>query len=121
MNVLVLNAGSLTLKFQLVRTDADRMATDSDEKLARGTVGPIGGEAVYSIRGQPQNDDRGTAELRDHRAAIEFVLRWLVRAESGSGLAQIGEIDAVGHRVTHGALGAASRRQRRLSAAAERG
>ena len=35
MNVLVLNAGSATLKFQLVRTDPDRMTAGADEKLAR--------------------------------------------------------------------------------------
>ena len=43
MNVLVLNVGSSTLKFQLVRTDAERMAANSDERLARGTVERIGG------------------------------------------------------------------------------
>jgi len=101
VNVLVLNVGSSTLKFQLVRTDAARMAADQDEKLARGAVERIGGEAVYTLRGG-NNADRGTAELRDHRAAIEFILRWLVRPEAGADLAQIGEIEAVGHRVTHG-------------------
>jgi acetate kinase len=102
VNVLVLNVGSSTLKFQLVRTDAERMAADGDEKLARGAVERIGGEAVYAIRGGAANPDRGTAELRDHRAAIEFILRWLVRPGSETGLAQVGQIDAVGHRVTHG-------------------
>jgi acetate kinase len=102
VNVLVLNVGSSTLKFQLVRTDAERMAADRDEKLATGMVERIGGEAVYSVRGTAPTYARGTAELRDHRAAIEFVMRWVVGPESGSGLTHVGEIDAVGHRVTHG-------------------
>ena len=102
MNVLVLNAGSSTLKFQLVRTDAGRMADDRDEKLARGIVERIGGEAVFAMRGGSPTVDRGTAELRDHRATIEFILGWVVRPDSATGLGQVGEIEAVGHRVTHG-------------------
>ena len=43
MHVLVLNVGSSSLKFQLIRTDADRIATEADERLARGQVERIGG------------------------------------------------------------------------------
>ena len=50
MNVLVLNAGSSTLKFQLIRTDAERISEDADERLADGVVERIGGEAVISVR-----------------------------------------------------------------------
>jgi acetate kinase len=102
VNVLVLNAGSSTLKFQLVRTDADRMAADRDEKLARGSIERIGGEAVYAVRAGSGNVERGTAALRDHRAAVEFILRWLVNEASGADVGQVGDIEAVGHRVTHG-------------------
>ena len=51
MNVLVINAGSSTLKFQLVRTDAERIAAHTDEKLARGQIERIGGEAVRVASG----------------------------------------------------------------------
>lgn len=102
MNVLVLNAGSSTLKFQLVRTDADRMGADRDERLARGNIERIGGEAVYGVRAGSGNVKRGTASLRDHRAAVEFILRWVVNEASAAGIAQVGDIEAVGHRVTHG-------------------
>ncbi|HEX2778053.1 MAG TPA: acetate kinase [Gemmatimonadaceae bacterium] len=102
MNVLVLNVGSSTLKFQLVRTDAERMAANSDEKLARGVVERIGGEAVYTLRGGDGQPQRGTAQLRDHRSVVEFVVKWLVSADSKSGIARIADIDGVGHRVTHG-------------------
>ena len=68
MNVLVLNAGSSTLKFQVVSTDAERMAANKDEKLARGTVERIGGEAVYTLRGANGEPQRGTEQLRDHKA-----------------------------------------------------
>jgi acetate kinase len=102
VNVLVLNAGSSTLKFQLVRTDAERMAADRDERLARGSLERIGGEAVYSIRAGADKVQRGTAALRDHRAAVEFILRWLINEAAGTGVSQAGDIEAVGHRVTHG-------------------
>ncbi len=102
MNVLVLNVGSSTLKFQLVRTDAARMAENADEKLARGTVERIGGEAVYTVRGSSGEPQRGTAMLRDHRAVVEFVANWLVSEDAASGISKVAEIEGVGHRVTHG-------------------
>ena len=49
MNVLVLNAGSSTLKFQLVRTDPDRMANSTDERLAKGQYDRIGGETILAV------------------------------------------------------------------------
>ena len=102
MNVLVLNAGSSTLKFQLVRTDAERMAADKDERLARGMLERIGGEAVYTLRDPRGTTSRGTVPLRDMRAALEFVLGWIVGPESGTGLTRVAEIEGVGHRVAHG-------------------
>ena len=46
---------------------------------------------------------RRTAALRDHRAALDYVLRWLVSPEAGvPGIAAVGDIHAVGHRTVHG-------------------
>lgn len=119
MNVLVLNVGSSTLKFQLVRTDAERMANNSDEKLARGTVERIGGEAVYTMRGASGEAQRGTAHLRDHRAVVEFVVNWLISDESHTGITSVAEIEGVGHRVTHG--GEQFHRSARIDDAVTRG
>lgn len=102
MNVLVLNAGSSTLKFQLVRTDQERMAAGTDERLARGQYDRIGGETIYSVSTKDGATRRGTAALRDHRAAIEHLLTWLASDSSGVPISSIAEIEAVGHRVTHG-------------------
>jgi len=102
MNVLVINAGSSTLKFQLVRTDAERMANHSDEKLARGVIERIGGEAVLTLRTAKGDVVRDTASLRDLRAAVEYVVSWLASPESGPVIGAVREIDAVGHRVVHG-------------------
>ena len=102
MNVLVLNAGSSTLKFQLVRTDAERIAAHTDEKLARGQIERIGGEAIYTLHGTGDHVSRGSASMRDLRAAVDFIIGWLASDESGPGIHTVGEIEAVGHRVVHG-------------------
>lgn len=102
MNVLVLNAGSSTLKFQLVRTDQERMAASTDERLARGQYDRIGGETIYAVSTKDGATMRGTAPLRDHRAAIEHLLTWLASDASAVPISSIAEIEAVGHRVTHG-------------------
>lgn len=119
MNVLVLNAGSATLKFQVVRTDADRMAANSDEKLASGTIERIGGEAVYTVRGPGGEPQRGTEQLRDHRAVVDFVVKWIVSEQSGTGITRTSDIEAVGHRVAHG--GEHFRRSVRIDDAVIRG
>lgn len=100
MNVLVLNVGSSSLKFQLVRTDAERIATNGDEKLARGQIERIGGEAVVGTRRSDGGPVTTTASLRDQRAAVDHVIGWLT-GDSGV-LGGVGEIQAVGHRVVHG-------------------
>src|SRR5215204_1243642 len=102
MNVLVINAGSSSLKFQLVRTDADRIAAHTDEKLARGQIERVGGEAVFTLRGRDGRPVKGSAPIRDLRAAVEHIVRWLASPESGPVVGAVGEIEAVGHRVVHG-------------------
>ncbi|MDX1748286.1 MAG: hypothetical protein R3324_20310, partial [Halobacteriales archaeon] len=102
MNVLVLNVGSSTVKFQLIRTDRDRIAENRDEKLARGVVERIGGEAVLSLWSQQEGGARTTASIRDIRAAIDWTLKWLVSDGSGVDIDSLSEIDAVGNRVVHG-------------------
>ena len=102
MNVLVLNVGSSSLKFQVVRTDAGRVSANSDEKLARGIVERIGGEAVVTARGAHGREVRTTAPLRDHRAAVEYIVHWVTDGVSGTMLSSVGDIEAVGHRVVHG-------------------
>ncbi len=102
MNVLVLNAGSSTLKFQLIRTDAELVTTDADERRADGAIERIGGEAVITTRAGDSGPSRKTtAQLKDLRAAIDWVIRWLV-ATAETGVQSVRDIEAVGHRVVHG-------------------
>lgn len=101
MNVLVLNAGSSTLKFQLIRTDAERIAADADERLAMGVLERIGKEAVITTSVGDGPERKTAARIRDLGAAVDWVLRWLVSTE-GTGVQTLTDIQAAGHRVVHG-------------------
>ncbi len=102
MNILVLNAGSATLKFQVIVTDAERISADSDVKLARGQIERIGGESVITLRGPDGVARKRTAPLRDVRAAVDWLVSYVTAEESGTGLRSRAELHAVGHRVVHG-------------------
>ena len=102
MNVLVLNADAASLKFQVLRTDEQRIAENTDERLAYGSVDRIGGEALLTFT-STDGETRRTAKLiRDHTAAVQTALQWLGSDEAGTGLQGFRDIDAVGHRVAHG-------------------
>ena len=103
MNVLVLNAGSSGLKFQVIATDLERIRKDADERLLRGEVERVGGEAIVTLRKANGPKQKLTASLRDISAALDFVIRWA--ASDTSGIPEIrsaADIHAVGHRVVHG-------------------
>jgi acetate kinase len=103
VNVLVLNAGSSTLRFQLIETDVAMMKADSDRRIARGTVERIGGRAVITLEPEGQPSRKLEAPLRDHRAAIEYVLDWVVSPDNGiDDINALSDVHAVGHRVVHG-------------------
>ncbi len=119
MNVLVLNAGSATLKFQVVRTDDASIAADNDAKLSRGQIERIGGEAVITVRGVDGPPRTVTATLPDLRSAVDWLVAHVTSPESGSGVASRADIHAVGHRVVHG--GEQFTRSARIDAAVLRG
>ena len=103
MNVLVLNCGSSTVKFQLIATDLERIAEDTDERLARGQIERIGGEAIITFHAAGRDARRTTAPVRDTRAAVEQIIRWVTSEESGIGAVKsVADVHAVGHRVVHG-------------------
>lgn len=102
MNVLVLNVGSSSLKFQLVRTDDEHLRANTDQRLARGMIERIGGEAIYTYRPTTGEPERGSTSLANHRAAVGHLLGWLTSARSGGVIDGVGDIEAVGHRVVHG-------------------
>ena len=103
MNILVLNAGSSSLKFQIIATDLDRIRNHTDVRLLRGEVERIGGEAVISVQRSDGSKRKFTASLKNVAAALDFVIRWTASPESGiPEIQSVGDVHAVGHRVVHG-------------------
>ena len=102
LKILVLNAGSSSVKFQLIETDADAITNATDRRLARGQIERIGGEAIITECVEGGARTVSTAPIRDHTAAVEHVIAWLVSDSSGVAVSKVGDIDAVGHRVVHG-------------------
>lgn len=100
MNVLVLNSGSSTLKFQLISTDLDRMKEHRDERLCRGQIEWTGGgEAVITVHSSGNSKQKLTASLPDPAASLEWILRWMEDSGITRGRA---DIQAIGHRIVHG-------------------
>src|SRR5579863_8397130 len=103
MNVFVINAGSSSLKFQVIATDLERIKQGNDELLCRGQVERIGGEAIFTVQSHTGLRHKLTAPIRDVSAALDYVLRWLASDRSGiDQIRSLGDIQAVGHRVVHG-------------------
>lgn len=103
MNVLVLNCGSSSVKFQLISTDLERIEQDADKRLAHGIVERIGGAAIITLTAEGNAPKRFAEPIRDTRAAVELILRWAVSQESGvADVNSVADIHAVGHRVVHG-------------------
>jgi acetate kinase len=101
VNILVLNCGSSTVKFQLLEMAAGSAATDRDRKLATGLIDRFGEHALFRLK---DADDTLRQEeklaIPDHEAAVRLVIARLgVIGLSGAG---DGRVDAVGHRVVHG-------------------
>lgn len=103
MNVLVLNCGSSTVKFQLIVTDPDLILQNGDRRLARGVIERIGGEAVVTLQVEGGGPQKSTSPVRDVRAAVDFIARWASSDDSGiAEVRSLADIQAVGHRVVHG-------------------
>jgi len=94
MKILVVNAGSSSLKYQL-------FDMESNEVLAKGNCERIGIDGVITHKRPGKDDYSSEANLPDHKAAIELVLSLLCDVELGV-IASADEIGAVGHRFAHG-------------------
>ena len=103
MNVLVLNSGSSSLKFQIFATDLEQIHKQEDDRICRGEIEGIGGEGIFRIQYRKEVAKTLTAPLRDMGAALEYLLRYI--ASDRSQIPEIkstADIHAVGHRVVHG-------------------
>jgi acetate kinase len=103
MNVLVLNCGSSSVKFQLISTDLERIEQDADKRLAHGLVERVGGAGIVTFTAEGHEPKRFAEPIRDTRAAVDMILRWAIAEESGvTEVNSVADIHAVGHRVVHG-------------------
>jgi acetate kinase len=95
MNILVLNCGSSSIKYQLFNIDRK-------EVLAKGIVEKVGLKGSF-LRHEKQNGEkvRLEGEVIDHQIGIEYILGTLISKEHGC-LISLSEIEAVGHRIAHG-------------------
>ena len=94
MNVLVINCGSSSLKYQLINSE-------SEEVLAKGLCERIGidGRLVYQKAGCDKEITE--APMPTHKEAIQMVLDALVNDKTGA-IGSLTEVNAVGHRIVHG-------------------
>jgi len=103
MNILVLNCGSSSVKFQVLDTNLELINDDADRRLASGIVERVGSQALITFQAEGQPKERRAEPLRDHRAAVDCILRWVVSKSANiTGITSLADIHAVGHRVVHG-------------------
>ena len=95
MNVLVINCGSSSLKYQLINSD-------SEEVLAKGLCERIGIDGSAIVH-QPAGGEKVKSEvdMPNHTKAVQLVIEKLTDPQVGV-IASLDEIDAVGHRIVHG-------------------
>lgn len=104
MNILVLNCGSSSVKFQIIQTDIDVIEKNEDKRLAGGIIERIGSQSLITLQAEGQSKVKHAAPLRDHRAALDYILRWIISPDSHiADINSLADIHAVGHRVVHGA------------------
>ncbi len=94
MKVLVINAGSSSIKYQLFQMP-------ERDILARGMVERIGDPQANLVHKYNGNAHTATIEAPDHDAGMQVILLALADAKIGV-VGDISEIQAVGHRVVHG-------------------
>jgi acetate kinase len=97
MKILVINAGSSSLKYQLIDMENEHL-------LAKGICEQIGDDNATFTHKVPDNEAKNIKEphaMANHGDAIQLVLDTLVSADHGV-IASMSEIGAVGHRVLHG-------------------
>jgi acetate kinase len=96
MNILVFNCGSSSVKFQVIDTAGNSRATQHDRKLAWGIVDRLGGQATITLK---LSDGASTSEENLDISNFKDAVRTII--ERLGSLAQ--NVEAVGHRVVHGA------------------
>lgn len=95
MNILVINSGSSSLKYQLIEMKTKK-------SLAKGLIEKIGGDdAIFNFEGANGRQVKEVMAIGNHEKAVELGLRYLLGPDYGV-IKSLDDIVAVGHRVVHG-------------------
>ena len=94
MNVLVINCGSSSLKYQLINSDTEAV-------LAKGLCERIGIDGRLTYQKAGGEKEVTEAAMPTHKEAIQLVLNALTNEKTGA-VKSLAEVNAVGHRVVHG-------------------
>ena len=96
MNVLVINCGSSSLKYQVIDSETEKVK-------AKGLCERIGIDGVFSY--QPASGEKEESEkpMPTHNEAVSYVIEALTNEKTGV-LKSLEEIDCVGHRIVHGGV-----------------
>ncbi|OHD53676.1 MAG: acetate kinase [Spirochaetes bacterium GWF1_51_8] len=95
MKVLVINAGSSSLKYQLIDTI-------THQSITKGIVERIGADAEFSFSTRDDRKIKSAIDAKNHTQALTYVLDNL-KDPANAFIKSLDEIDAIGHRVVHGA------------------
>ena len=104
MNILVLNCGSSSLKFQIIETDSEKIKTNSDKELAKGVIEKVGtNEAIISIKAPGNENYKAVMPVLDHKIALNRIIDWIKLPTTRiSGIKCLQDFHAIGHRTVHG-------------------
>ena len=95
MNILVINCGSSSLKYQLINAD-------TEEVLAKGLCERIGIDGgMHTYQKKDSDKVKTNVDMPSHTKAVSLVLEALTDPANGV-IKSLSEIDAVGHRIVHG-------------------
>lgn len=99
MSILVFNAGSASLKFEVIQADSSIINPNQGRKLVSGIIEQIGKEPVLLQLKDKQVIAQQSLAAQDYEAAKYCALEWL---DTQPHVATTTELDLVGHRVVHG-------------------
>ncbi|MFR5714468.1 MAG: acetate kinase [Clostridium sp.] len=94
MNILVINCGSSSLKYQLVNSE-------TEDVLAKGLCERIGIDGILTYQPAGKDKEKSEKAMPTHTEAIKFVLEALTNEKTGV-IKSLAEVGAVGHRIVHG-------------------
>lgn len=106
MNILVLNAGSNSLKFEVIDAQPDSSASEIQfgRSLLSGAYDDIGKEgAAFRLLNTKGSDHKEKSDVRDHGHAAQLLVEWIQNGSAkAQGIASLSDVERIGHRVVHG-------------------